>query len=138
MIGAMTLAVVTGALLAGAATVRPAGDGAGRVIVPIASSNAHRPDALGNYGGLKRRPASPSIRSRDSLRSAPRIRTHKPPALKQPYPYKYYQGTKRGNYGCDWLARRATNTNNLNWWTRYRSCARNSTDFDRPSYPSRR
>lgn len=135
MIGASTLAVLMGSLLAGAIAAAPAGDGrfAKPAIVPAASSDAHRPDALGNYGGLKRRPASPSIRTRDNLRT-PSIRTHEPPALRQPYPYPYYQDTQRGNYGCHWLARRALDTNNLNWWTRYRSCSRNRTDFERPSY----
>lgn len=141
MIATATVAVMMGTLLAGAVAMRSVGEepSAKGVIVPVASSNAHRPDALGNYGGLKRRPASPSIRTRDNLRpKSPVLRTHEPPALRQPYPSQYYQDTRRGNYGCHWLARRATETNNLNWWTRYRSCSRKRTDFERPSYSPQR
>jgi len=131
-------------LVAGAAVEMRAGDVtfARPMIVPAASSNAHRPDAYGNYGGLKRSHTLPSARGRGAPSISPFIPPRKYPdtgeARRQPYPYQYYQGTQRGNYGCDWLARRAIDTDNLNWWTRYRSCTRNKTDFERPSYSPQR
>jgi hypothetical protein len=42
--------------------------------------------------------------------------------IKQPYPYSYYSDTDRGNTGCYKYAKRAIDTNNRNWWARYRAC----------------
>jgi hypothetical protein len=42
---------------------------------------------------------------------------------KQPYPYRYYGDTSRGNAGCYWMAKRAIDTDNATWWQRYRDCA---------------
>ncbi len=36
--------------------------------------------------------------------------------------YRYYGDTSRGNTGCYWMAKRAIDTNNDNWWQRYRAC----------------
>jgi hypothetical protein len=43
-------------------------------------------------------------------------------SVKQPYPYRYYGDTSRGNTGCYWMAKRAIDTDNVNWWQRYRAC----------------
>lgn len=146
MVGASIFALGLVTLVAGATAEMRAGEAASArsLIVPAASSNAHRPDAYGNYGGLKRSHTLPSARGSGS--GVPSISPFIPPrqfpgdgaARRQPYPYQYYQGTQRGNYGCDWLARRAIDTDNLNWWTRYRSCSRNKTDFESPSYSPQR
>ena len=43
-------------------------------------------------------------------------------AAKEPYDYRYYGDTDRGNVGCHWMAQRAIATRNANWWNRYRAC----------------
>lgn len=78
-----------------------------------ASSDAHRPDARGNYGGLKGHNAS--------LRGA-QVPGAKSDSLKQPYYYRYYTDTDRSPGSCNRFARRAIVTKNSNWWTRYRAC----------------
>jgi hypothetical protein len=55
------------------------------------------------------------------LRSTPYAGS-KSETAKQPYPYRYYGDTSRGNTGCYWMAKRAIDTNNANWWQRYRAC----------------
>jgi hypothetical protein len=42
--------------------------------------------------------------------------------MKEPYDYRYYGDTDRGNVGCRWMAQRAIATRNSNWWNRYRAC----------------
>jgi hypothetical protein len=76
------------------------------------SSNAHRGigGAYGFYKGLKNGPSFGSVAKPKSE------------ASKQPYPYRYYYDTSRGNYGCNRYARRAIETDNANWWARYRAC----------------
>ena len=77
------------------------------------SSNAHRSDALGNYGGLKRNNLPPRARQLPGAKSED---------LKQPYYYRYYSDTDRSPGSCRRFARRAIITKNSNWWTRYRAC----------------
>jgi hypothetical protein len=43
-------------------------------------------------------------------------------AAKPPYPAEYEGDTSRGNYGCHELGKRAIDTDNDNWWLRYRAC----------------
>jgi hypothetical protein len=84
-----------------------------RTIVPVASSDAHK-GIGGRYGGLKGLKTGPSFggvaKPRDSAR-------------KQPYPYRYYTDESRGNYGCHRYGKRAIDTDNKNWWVRYRACS---------------
>ena len=74
---------------------------------------ADRPDALGNYGGLKRYNLTPRARQ---------LPGSKAKDLKEPYYYRYYYDTDRSNNSCQRFARRAILTKNSNWWTRYRAC----------------
>ncbi len=87
------------------------------IVVPgapfAASSDAHRPDASGNYGGLKSRNAP--------LRGA-QVPGAKSDTLEQPYYYRYYSDADRSPGSCLRFARRAIATKNSNWWTRYRAC----------------
>jgi hypothetical protein len=85
-------------------------------IVPVVSSNAHR-GVNGRYGGLKSRTPVPAYGN-----SKGRSLNGESRARKQPYPYRYYYDTSRGNYGCHRYGKRAIDTDNANWWTRYRSC----------------
>ncbi len=78
-----------------------------------AGSDAHRPDARGNYGGLK---------SRNAPLSSAHVPGAKDDSLKQPYYYRYYSDTDRSPGSCIRFARRAIATKNSNWWTRYRAC----------------
>ena len=48
--------------------------------------------------------------------------------IKQPYFYPYYSDTDRGNTGCYKYAKRAIDTNNRNWWARYRACTETGGD----------
>jgi len=105
------------------------------IAVPVVSSNAHRPDAYGNYGGFK---STTPVPGGDSGRPIPRrpipgrpvpysIEDGRAPLgdrdrIKPPYPYQYYGDTSRGNYGCYRYARRGIDTNNRNWLARYRAC----------------
>jgi hypothetical protein len=75
------------------------------------SSNAHRSDRSGAYGGLKSQ--------RAPLRGAGDVRDN---ANKQPYYYRYYNDTDRSPRSCRRYASRAIATKNRNWWTRYRAC----------------
>jgi len=75
------------------------------------SSNAHRSDPSGAYGGLKSRVAP--LRSKGDVRDN---------ANKQPYYYRYYSDTDRSPGSCRRFAQRAIVTKNANWWTRYRAC----------------
>lgn len=75
------------------------------------SSNAHRSDPSGAYGGLKSR--RPPLRSKGDVRDNDN---------KQPYYYRYYSDTDRSPGSCKRFARRAIATKNANWWTRYRDC----------------
>jgi hypothetical protein len=75
------------------------------------SSNAHRADRNGAYGGLKSR--------RPPMRGAGDVRDN---ASKQPYDYRYYSDTDRSPGSCRRYAQRAIATKNSNWWTRYRAC----------------
>jgi len=87
------------------------------VVAPAAgfavSSDAHRPDARGAYGGLKSRNVP--------LRGA-QAPGAKSDSLKEPYYYRYYSDTNRSPGSCLRFARRAIATKNSNWWTRYRAC----------------
>ncbi len=80
-------------------------------VTPVVSSDAHK-GIGGRYGGLKGLKTGPSFKS-----VAP-----KGEARKQPYPYRYYYDTSRGNYGCRRYGKRAIDTDNENWWLRYKSC----------------
>jgi len=103
----------------------------GRVLA--ASSDAHRPDSQGNYGSYKSNrsgrplPGRPVPRRPIPERPVPYSTSSKSKAIKQPYYYRYYQDTDRGNFGCYWMARRAIDTNSRNWWARYRTCSQRST-----------
>ncbi len=77
------------------------------------SSDAHRPDASGNYGGLK---------SRNAPLRGSQVPRAKSDSLKQPHYYRYYSDTDRSPGSCLRFARRAIATKNSNWWTRYRAC----------------
>ena len=81
------------------------------------SSDAHR-GINGRYGGLKSLRTGPSYGAAGS----------KSEAAKQPYPYRYYYDTSRGNYGCHRYGKRAIDTDNANWWTRYRACTEVGSD----------
>jgi hypothetical protein len=83
----------------------------GAAIVPVVSSDAHK-GIGGRYGGLKGLKTGPSFGAAKPLGTA----------QKQPYPYRYYNDTSRGNYGCHRYGKRAIDTNNENWWLRYRAC----------------
>jgi hypothetical protein len=110
------------------------GVNAGTMLVPVASSNAHRPSVGGTYGGYKG--AGGGFKGGAGVNGGGGYRggSAGPPPLpygstigredriKPPYPYQYYNDTKRGNYGCHWMAQRAIETNNRNWMTRYRAC----------------
>ena len=99
--------------LAPARTFAPA-----TAIVPAASSNAHK-GVGGSYGGLKGLKSRPSFGAQQRLGSG---------ARKQPYPYRYYGDTSRGNYGCHRYGQRAIDTDNKNWWLRYRACTEAGSD----------
>jgi hypothetical protein len=43
-------------------------------------------------------------------------------ARQRPYPDQFGADTSRGNYGCHRLGKRAIDTDNTNWWVRYKSC----------------
>jgi hypothetical protein len=77
------------------------------------SSSAHRADARGTYGGLKRNNLPPGQRRLPGSNSYD---------LKQPYYYRYYSDTDKSPGSCRRFARRAIITKNSNWWTRYRAC----------------
>lgn len=100
---------------AASAGVLARGVNAGTMLVPLASSNAHRPGPGGTYGGYKGGGAGPPPLPYGST-------IGRKDRIKPPYPHQYYDDTKRGNYGCHWLAQRAIETNNRNWMTRYRAC----------------
>jgi hypothetical protein len=122
-----TLATFAAALWAAVLTVAPAGAasavapartfGPATAIVPAASSNAHK-GIGGRYGGLK------------SLTPRPGLGVARPEssARKQPYPYRFYGDTSRGNYGCHRYGQRAIDTDNKNWWLRYRACTEVGSD----------
>lgn len=78
--------------------------------VPFAS-DAHRPDSNGAYGGYKY--------GRPPMRGAGDARDR---GKKEPYYYRYYGDTDRSPDSCRRYARRAIETKNDNWWTRYRAC----------------
>ncbi len=87
--------------------------------VPVVSSGAHK-GIGGRYGGFK----NGGIPGPKGLDRGPSFNSLAPRgnARKQPYPYRYYEDTSRGNYGCQRYAKRAIDTNNENWWLRYRAC----------------
>jgi hypothetical protein len=115
---ALALSLALAAPTAVSAAVSPLGSDAHR---PDARGG-YRPDAHGNYGALKGR--------LPSTRFSPKFPSRAPSdeAAKQPYPYRYYYDTSRGNYGCHDLAKRAIETNNKNWWLRYRACTEAQRD----------
>jgi hypothetical protein len=127
---AATVAAVTWlAMPNGASSGVPArGASAAAMLVPVASSNAHRPGIGGAYGGYKG--AGGGLKGgrdlSDSGAGPPPLpygsTIGRKDRIKPPYPYQYYDDTKRGNYGCHWMARRAIDTNNRNWLARYRAC----------------
>jgi hypothetical protein len=43
-------------------------------------------------------------------------------ARQRPYPDQFGADTSRGNYGCHRLGKRAIDTDNTNWWVRYKAC----------------
>ena len=99
--------VAASALAASAATYqRP-----GALSTAGVSSDAHRSDRSGAYGGLKSQ--------RAPLRGAGDVRDND---KKQPYYYRYYSDTDRSTGSCRRYASRAIATKNRNWWTRYRAC----------------
>lgn len=79
---------------------------------PGVASDAHRPDAYGAYGGYKYKYGRAPMRGDDGAGSG----------TKQPYYYRYYSDTDRSPGSCRRYARRAIETKNDNWWTRYRAC----------------
>jgi len=83
----------------------------GALARPGVTSDAHRGDRSGAYGGLKSR--------RAPLRGAGDVRDSE---NKQPYYYRYYSDTDRSPGSCRRFASRAIATKNRNWWTRYRAC----------------
>jgi hypothetical protein len=109
---AMSLPATAGAAAAPVRTVSPAA-----AIIPVVSSNAHK-GIGGRYGGLKSRTPRPGLGVAKPGSSA----------RKQPYPYRYYYDTSRGNYGCHRYGKRAIDTDNKNWWLRYRACAEVGSD----------
>lgn len=129
--------------ISGAASALVLSRGASPVaaVVPAASSDAHK-GIGGRYGGYKS--LGPKSLGRKSL--GPRnfsksvgpgnigpggtfgAAGSKSDATKQPYPYRYYYDTSRGNYGCHRLGRRAIETDNANWWARYRACTEVGSD----------
>jgi len=93
--------------------------------VPVVSSDAHK-GIGGRYGGFK----NGGIPGPKGLDRGPSFNSLAPKgdARKQPYPYRYYEDTSRGNYGCQRYAKRAIDTNNENWWLRYRACTEVGND----------
>jgi hypothetical protein len=86
------------------------------------SANGYRPYASGGTAG-QRNARMPPIRNALPVPLGPRpYAGSKSETAKQPYPYRYYGDTSRGNKGCYWMARRAIETDNANWWQRYRGC----------------
>ncbi len=83
-----------------------------------ASSDAHH-GIGGHYGVYKGLGTGPSFGT---------VAKPKSEASKQPYPYPYYNDTSRGNYGCNRYARRAIDTDNANWWARYKACTEVKSD----------
>ncbi len=104
---AMTLTMAGSAILS-TAMILIAMTGAALAV----SSNAHKGvgGAYGVYKSLKTGPAKPITPPRANAR-------------KQPYPYRYYTDESRGNYGCHRYGKRAIDTNNENWWVRYKACS---------------
>jgi len=125
MLIAMSLAVPSGTASA-MALARAASPVPG--VVPVASSDAHK-GIGGRYGGLKelKGPGTPSSRGFDKGPSFNSV-VPKGDARKQPYPSRYYDDTSRGNYGCHRYGKRAIDTDNANWWARYRACAEVGSD----------
>jgi hypothetical protein len=111
---AMSL-VLLGVSAAASATVLPHSASSIPALVPVVSSDAHKGigGRYGVYKGLNK-----------PLTTGPTIKPAVPrnDARKQPYPYRYYEDTSRGNYGCHRYGKRAIDTNNKNWWLRYKAC----------------
>jgi hypothetical protein len=101
---------------------------AGPMLIPVASSDAHRPGIGGAYGGYKG--SGGGLKGgrayRDNGLGPPPLpygsTIGRKDTIKPPYPHQYYDDTERGNYGCHWMAQRAIDTNNRNWMARYRAC----------------
>lgn len=96
---------------AGAGAIPAHNLSSGLSVVPVASSNAHRPSG-GSYGALKGIRPAPSFG--DVVRRSN--------AAKPPFPSRFRSDTSRGNYGCHRFGKRAIDTDNSNWWARYRAC----------------
>jgi len=96
---------------AASATMLPRGASSIAAVVPVVSSDAHK-GIGGRYGVYKGLKTGPTVKS-----VAP-----KSDARKQPYPYRYYGDTSRGNTGCHRYGKRAIDTDNKNWWLRYKAC----------------
>jgi hypothetical protein len=136
---ALVLTIGAGLALPEAAFGKPLSGAPGSsAVVPAASSAAHRSDGLGNYGALRSGrpvpgrpiPSRPIPGRAIPYRGLPDYGPLKSQReeIKQPYPYHYYEDTDRGNVGCYRLARRAIETNNRNWWARYRACTEGPGD----------
>jgi hypothetical protein len=109
---AVTAVVMLATSFAASATMALGTPSFGAALVPVVSSNAHKGigGRYGVYKGLKTGPSVKSVRPKGEAR-------------KQPYPSRYYYDTSRGNYGCHRYGKRAIDTDNENWWLRYKSCS---------------
>jgi hypothetical protein len=116
-----SIAVVAGIVLAtscaASAMTPPRTPSSAAALVPVVSSDAHK-GIGGRYGVYK------SLKSRPSVKPV----APKSDARKQPYPSRYYGDTSRGNYGCHRYGKRAIDTDNKNWWLRYKACTQVGND----------
>ncbi|HEY7669586.1 MAG TPA: hypothetical protein VH852_03020 [Hyphomicrobium sp.] len=112
-----SVAIMLGMSGAASAMMPPRGASPVVAVVPAVSSNAHK-GIGGRYGGYKSSSPKPGLGYAKPESSA----------RKEPYPYPYYSDESRGNYGCHRLGRRAIETDNANWWARYRACIEAGSD----------
>lgn len=111
----LNTATYAAALAAAMLIATPQADAAGvsaSNVTLAASSGAKKPGAHLNHGAPKGLGRGPSFE--ETVRRGN--------ATKKPYPDQYDADTSRGNYGCHWMGKRAIETDNSNWWARYRAC----------------
>jgi hypothetical protein len=108
-VSVVLLVVMSGAA---SALVLPRAASTIAAVVPVVSSDAHK-GIGGRYGVYKHLNKGPTVKPV----------TPKSDARKQPYPYRYYNDTSRGNTGCHRYGKRAIDTDNKNWWLRYKACS---------------
>lgn len=91
-----------------------------------ASPNSGRPSTSGRGIG----PSSPPIVAPKALDRGPSFgdTVRRGSARQLPYPDQYDADTSRGNYGCHRLGKRAIDTDNSNWWLRYKACKEVGSD----------